>query len=377
MSNYSTNGFLVALLEAANADTKHPDHGEASIYLSKFRALETKFFQDVHPFVDFGLAISESKKSGCGRTNIFTVHGCQHVYDLIRSLDKFAKSVSQQASQGITVLEAYILLCAAHVHDSANVSKREDHPERCREVLAEHKDLFVSSVSQQIYDVASVHGGHHPEYGKDTFRTIDVDAHTPPRLLLIASILRLADELSENEDRVPESVVEHHEPSAMSKLAHAYARSFKNFELRNESLSITYGVYPEDHNLTVEREGKRQSFYDFLEEKIDVIEKEARYCSQYGRPSLHISEINIVVRQYDGMKPSKALKTEKFSLYLNHGYPKCECSLCERADGLANRGVMKLSGFFVESKLEGVSRTLNVPPICAAFERFKQRFFSK
>lgn len=346
MSDYVTNGYLVSLLEKANGDISHPEHADAQIYLRKFRDLEGTFFQKVHPFVDMGLAMSEVRRSGERTPSVYTVHGCRHISDLIKSLDKFAKASAPVPP--ITVLEAYILLCAAHVHDAANVISRDNHPDRCEEIIGKYKNLFSAVTSQQIYDVARVHGGRHPEFGKDTFRSINSSSASPPRLLLLAAFIRLGDELSENEERVPQLVVDNHPVSEESKLAHEYAKSFSSFELRNESLYIVYGVYPAAHQLTATINGKEISFYDFLEDKINVIECETRYCSQYARPAFNISEINIAVHQYQKERPSTIKKSEKFTLHLNHGYPDIEHTLCQRSPELSGKSIEKLRDCFVE-----------------------------
>ena len=348
MSDHRTNGYLSSILAKAANDPSHPEYATATEYYTHFRNMEGVFFREVHPYVDMGLAMREvqmAAKEG-QIPNVFTVHGCRHVSDLIKSLDKFARELEGSTTEAISVIEAYILLCAAHVHDAANTKEREGHPERCNEVITKRIALFDSVASQQIYDVARVHGGKHSEYGKDTFRDLNADNRTSPRLPLLAAYLRLSDELSENEDRVPDSVVEEHPVSPESQLAHAYARSFANFEICNESLSIVYNVYPREHDLEVEINESDVSFYDFLEMKINTIENEARYCSQYGRPALHINDVTITINQYEGPRPSRLKSKETFALYLNQGYPTSTAPLCERSPELVSKGIVNLRECF-------------------------------
>ena len=340
MNADNTNGYLVSILVEAQENVSHENHAEANKYLKTFRLLEEKFFSEVHPQVDIGLALSEAISAGDEPPNVFTTHGCRHISDLIKSLDKLAKAIEDPKSNApksnaATVLEAYILLSAAHLHDAANTFGRDDHAKRCDKILRQHKDLFVSSASQQIYDVARVHGGTDPEFDEDTLRSLDSDNSSPPRLPLLASFLRLGDELSENPERVPKTVVEHHSVSPLSKLAHAYAETFRLFELRQETLYISYGIYEEHHSFCTRLDGETRSFYDFLETKIDKIETESRYCSQYGRPVFNVSEIKVSISLYDGAPPAAATKQNlQFGLYLNHGYPQCSTALCTRSPEL-------------------------------------------
>jgi hypothetical protein len=355
MSEYETNGYVVSILENAKVDLTHRDHSEAISYLTKFRDLELTFNRDVHPHVDVGLAISEVQLAGEGRLpHIFTVHGCRHVSDLIKSLDKFAKEISESSQVPLSVLEAYILLCAAHVHDAANIEKRDGHPERCNNLLQQYKALFAgTAIIQQVYNVASVHGGKHPEYGRDTFRSIEADNSLSPRLPLLAAMLRLGDELSENPERIPEPVVRAHPHSAESTLAFAYAKSFTRFEFKKESLYLVYGIYPPGHQLRVTVDNRPVTFLEFLEAKIDVIDREARYCSQYARPVLNIGQISVTIHLYKGALPSSVALTEKFTLHLSHGYPLLQQSLCERSPELKNKKITRLEECFLPKPVPG------------------------
>ena len=347
--SYPTNGFLVTLIEDTAKNMSHASNGDAGAYLAAFRAMESIFFEKVHPLVDMGLAIREVQIAQGGKPHIFTIHGCRHIVDVIKSLDKLAEAIADDPGGRLSVLEAYILLCAAHVHDGANVKQREGHPQRCNELIAEYKVLFANTAAiQQIYDVASVHGGKHPEYGKDTLRSLDLSNTESPRLPMLAAILRIGDELSENPERVPALVANSHEHSDASKLAFAYARSFQQFELRKDSLYLNYGVYPESAAITATVDGHATSFFDFLEAKLDAIDREARYCSQYGRPHLHIARITVTIRLYEYSSPSLVKTNLTFSWRLLDGYPRAPEPICSRSPDLKGRGLKKLAQAFVE-----------------------------
>ena len=332
-----TNGYIVERLKLAAENQADKDHAEADEYYKKFRAMETTFFAEVHPSIDVGLAISETQIAQGSVPNIFTGHGSSHISDLIKSMDKLTEAIVQDKHNELTILEAYILLCAAHVHDAANVEKREDHPAQCRDTLKKYKTLFAPIAIQQIYNVASVHGGKHEEFGKDTFRGLNEDNTNSPRLPLLAALLKLGDELSESPSRVHTNVLEKHEHSERSKLANAYAKSFASFELRQETLFLTYNVYPNERNLKVIALEGPSTFWDFLEYKINVLEDESRYCSQYGRPMLNISKLSIIIRTYKDELPSPVDSSLRFELSLIHGYPDTKTPLCQRSLELSEK----------------------------------------
>ena len=154
-------------------------------------------------------------------------------------------------------------------------------------------------------------------------------------------MLRLGDELSENPERAPEALTRRFQASALSRLAFKYAGCFDSFRLEGESLIINLRVYPEQHNFQAVIDGKPVTFYDYLEERIDKIEREARYCSQYGRPLLSVREIKVAIYFHKGELPSKATSLANLTLDLEQGYPDDLCALRERCPELAGEGSLK------------------------------------
>jgi hypothetical protein len=196
---------------------------------------------------------------------------------------------------------------------------------------------------QQVYQVASVHGESHPIYGKDTFRSLDADNSQTPRLPMLAAMLRLGDELSENPERVPGLVAATHNHSDESKLAFAYARAFQRFRLVKGHLYLSFGIYPDDASLTARVNGEDVSFYEFLEGKLDVIDREARYCSQYGRPAFHIEGVHVTIMIHHTKAPSSRSTPHAFTWPLLHGYPGSAEKICSRSPELKAMGVMTLA----------------------------------
>ena len=336
---YATSGDLVRRIEMAKNDPSDEHHGCAPAYLAKFRALESHFFEYIHPQVDGGL-IADGLRSVKDEElpNVMTIHGSRHIRDVVESLDKIGLSIKRKpGATPLSPLEAYILLCAAHLHDAGNIGGRAEHSERSGEIIKQHPDLFYDTETRHnIFDIARVHGGKSPKFGRDTFREISSDNFTSPRLRLLAAILRIADELSENSERVPAELVERLAVSPESNLAYRYSQCFRRFELQNDTLNVQLRVQPEQHEFVTEIDGEYRSFFEHLEYKIDVIENEARYCAQYGRPDFDIRRIQFTVEYFADKFPSVATKVSKLALDLDHGYPGELPALSARCDDLAN-----------------------------------------
>ena len=332
--NHATHGYLVQRILNSQSNSQCTHHRHSADYMSKFRAMETHFFAEIHPVVDTGLALSSRIDEN---PDIMTIHGCRHVVDLIESLDKIGTSIeAKRKESALDPLEAYVLLCAAHLHDTGNIGGRRDHPERSRELIKTHGDLFYDTETRQnIYDVARVHGGESHKYGRDTFSALDAGSFAWPRVRLLAAMLRLGDELSESPERVPDELLEWFQASPASNLAFRYAQCFRGFELHNDTLAIRLRLYPEQHQYVAKTDGGDTSFFHHLERKIDVVEKEARYCSQYGRPDLDIRRILITIEYYREDFPSECTKRSALTLDLDRGYPRELAPLSERCSGFA------------------------------------------
>ena len=349
-----TNGYLIGKIVRARKNQSGMDRSEAESYFTAFRSLEEHFFEKEHVFTDTGLAMAENV-SNCGevggendrRFTIMTTHGPRHVADLITNLDKLARNIDQKGNSNmgrLDIHEAYILLCSAHLHDVGNIGGRKNHPDEIRDKIASNKTRIAGTFSaQQIFEVASAHGGEDEEFGKDKIRRIRTGKGTGPRLQLLAAMLRLADELAENPERVPEAILERLKAVPESLLAFAYARCFQDFHIEGETLQINFRVCPSQRNLTTEVEGDTVTFFKFLETRIDKMEKEAKYCSQYGRPELNIAEIKIAIFFHEDEIPSKVERTANLTLELEQGYPEELRPLSERCPEL--RGASSLDDY--------------------------------
>lgn len=336
---FRTNGYLFGKIAEAVDDRDHPKHGVAQELSAKFRDMEDHFFRHIHPSVDVGLALdqnTESRQDGA-EPNIMTIHGCRHVSDLVTNLDKIATHIGEHVeSYELDLEEAYILLCSAHVHDAGNIGGRADHAAKCGKIVAEHKDLFSGTERrQQVYDVSRVHGGVDEEFGEDTFRSLaSEDYYQRPRVPLLAAILRMGDELSENPERVPKELAAWQTMSGQSELAHRYAETFRHFALQRDELFVTLRVYPAQHNCAATVDDGRVTFYEYLEQRLTKMEREARYCSQYGRPYLSIRRIRVSIKCHQADPPSPPTRSRSLTLELETGYPSELRPLTERCSEL-------------------------------------------
>lgn len=342
--NYISTGYLFQKLAQAAGDEDHEHHSLAKDLSANFRALENHFFDRIHSGVDAGIAVDQLNRARQDgeEPHIMTVHGARHVIDVIQSLDKIVRYIDQTfPGHALDCEEAYILLCAAHLHDAGNIGGRDNHANRSGALIAQHKDLFVGTERrEQVFDIARVHAGSDRDYGQDTFLSLNADNYQHPRMPLLAAILRLGDELSENPERVPETA-KWHDASATSNLAYRYSQSFRRFELAQEKLFVTLKLYPAQHSYAVTVQEKEMTFCDYLEERLNKLEMEVRYCSQYGRPYLSVRTIRVSIAYHEEDFPSSATNTKTLTLELARGYPQELQPLTERCEELRHYGTLE------------------------------------
>ena len=342
--NHKTNGYLFGRIDEAAVDTSHPRHRVAQDLSTKFRSLELHFFDKIHPFVDVGLAVDQTHQGyqDGGPPNIMTVHGCRHVSDLIDSLDKIATHIAEAfPDDALDLEEAYILLCSAHVHDAGNIGGRMDHANRSGALIETHKHLFSGTARRErVFDVSRVHGGNDQAFGQDTLRSLNADNYQRPRLPLLAAILRMGDELSENPERAPEAVLAWFKTSGESVLAHRYSEAFRTFELKHDELFVTLRVYPAQDNCSATIDNGRLTFYEYLERRLNKMEMEVRYCSQYGRPYLSVRRIRVSIQYHENDAPSRYTRVGSLTLELERGYPQELPPLMERCEELRDYGTL-------------------------------------
>ena len=142
----------------------------------------------------------------------YTSHGPDHALALLNNLDRALEPLEIDLNEE----ELYILISATLLHDIGMVGKinadessrnriRSEHHLRSKAyILDNYSDLYIErKFRRQIADAASAHRKLNIEEHL-TERKIGDSNLPPPRLKLIAALLRMADECHITEDRVPE-----------------------------------------------------------------------------------------------------------------------------------------------------------------------------
>jgi hypothetical protein len=257
-----------------------------------------------------------------------THHGADHVDGV---LDRLYSLLTVSVASSLSALEMFILLIATQVHDVGNIFGRVKHERLISDVAdkllqAHVKDAFLRSL---IYKIAATHGGLHGG-DKDTISLLQpADSYLgfTVRSKLLASLLRFADEISDDSTRADKLMVDenHINPSDDSAIYHAYATSLNSVrvEMREDGqtirLCMDHNVY--DHNLLTEYtkdEGKIR-LVDEIFERMKKLEFERIYCCKHFGFMIPLVELRFKIMIHS---QQDLTKTEVLAYtFSDKGYP--------------------------------------------------------
>ncbi|MCQ2068370.1 MAG: hypothetical protein MJY68_04625 [Bacteroidaceae bacterium] len=137
-------------------------------------------------------------------------HGVRHVHMVIDKVSKLLWNDKGEANidPKLTVYECFLLLVAIYVHDAGHaINGRKKHEQNAREFLNELNSNIVGTPEQKlIYNIARAHSGKDDPIGSLEQFTYLYDIKIRTRLL--AALLRLGDEMSDDSSRASKILLE-------------------------------------------------------------------------------------------------------------------------------------------------------------------------
>lgn len=158
-------------------------------YILRYEYLSDQFYTKIHPFVMQGAAYKDG--------TFLNDHGKEHIKTVIQR----STELVQAKDCSLTEYETYILLMAIHVHDVGNILGRNGHEFTASDVLRDYAGHAGQDRIEWdcIFDIAEAHGGDPKD--KITNLVDEKILNFYVRKKLIASILKFADELSDDRTR--------------------------------------------------------------------------------------------------------------------------------------------------------------------------------
>ena len=287
-------------------------------YVDNFNEIEKYLNEHVHREVVTGAALN-----GNGLLND---HGVEHVFMVIQRAGLLLKD----RVINLSGYEIYLLLLSIHFHDVGNISGRENHETKILEVMnALGNRLPLDKVSQRyIANIAKSHGGN-INNNKDTICaliTSDYLMGMSIRPSLIASILRFADEISDDHTRAARFLLSSGNLPEESKLYHYYSQCLQPIAIEGNTLIFKYNVTLEFamnslSKVDIHNESNNLSVY-LYDEILDRLKKclcELEYCRLYSCGFLQQDTITAKIEFYHPNQIN-AVHVEDIRMRLK-GYP--------------------------------------------------------
>ncbi|SCX32366.1 putative HD superfamily hydrolase [Agrobacterium sp. DSM 25558] len=226
----------------------------------------------------------------------YTKHDIGHVDDVITTAGHMLGFDTDPiaASKLLEPYEVFVLLVAILLHDAGNAVAREGHEQKAGEILREVAVAANLTALEQrmIASIAQAHGGEMEDGNKDTITELIVDpvpsiGNVKVRARLLAALLRLADELSENPTRADQVAIDKPDTPDISLLANLYCKSINTkIDHAGKSITLAYDIemelLPRVFKVQTKQGGTSEvMFIDYVADRLEKCERERRYCNRF------------------------------------------------------------------------------------------------
>ena len=270
-----------------------PGHGDIDYY-GRYVSIENHLNKHIHRHVT---AIASIKDGG-----YLTDHGPDHIKNVIRKASELVNSPEFE----ITPYEVYLLLVAIHLHDVGHIKDgRYQHEINTREVMVKIGSIIGKDNAEKKYicDIAEAHGGNILG-NKDKISHIPEKEPIlgfPVRLQLLASILRFADELSDDRTRAALYLMEEQSIPKPSEVFHHYAYALHSVRIVLEGKVVEMHFNLNKKNV-FNKYGKNSKEVYLLDEIYERTLKtycECIYCMRFIPTAIQIKSVKVKIEFID------------------------------------------------------------------------------
>ena len=271
---------------------KRTDFPDGFDFLLYYKNIEQYFNTNVHPNVNQGAVLN-----GDG---VLTDHGVKHVEMVMNR----AYMIISKRIENISGFELFILLVAIHLHDVGNIYGRNDHEKQIMDVMLKYLEQHKMDMPlvKEIVKIAMAHSGDY-KGSKDTIYLIlekessILGKQIRPRL--IGSLLRFADEISEDKTRATIFLLDSGELPKGNEIYHHYSMALDPISYIGSTLIFNYHLLPDDTKRKFGKmennDVKRMYLYDEILIRMVKTLKELEYCRLYSWGFIDIDSISIKI----------------------------------------------------------------------------------
>jgi hypothetical protein len=289
-------------------------------YFSSYKVFKQKAIL-IHEEVTAGANFHEAQK---GNLVFMNDHGPKHIDTVITRASKLV----DKASVRLSPQEIYFLLTAIHLHDIGNLYGRMNHVDDLSKVLPEleaHINLDTINI-RYIRFIAQAHGGKTSSGDKDKIETLP-EVHSTlegeVRMRLLASILRLADELADDKYRC-NVVLLKNGGLGESEIYHAYSYCLSNVIVDNviKQIELQFHI-PDEFAVKRYDNGEKKAYLiDEIYSRVLKMHHERHYTMRFTRGLIDLTSILVRIEFYPESTTEDYQLPERITFELKEtGYP--------------------------------------------------------
>lgn len=264
-------------------------------YYSRYKVVADYLDREVHKHV---VPLNMLKDDG-----YLTDHGPDHIKKVIEK----ASELIENTKIDLSAYEVFILLLSIQFHDVANIFGRKKHARNSKKVIEEVQKVGdIEEEGKIIWDIARSHSGEDgkedtisdlPELPED-FKNNEI------RMRLLASILRLSDELADDSTRSSRYLIKKGLVPKKSQIYHQYARSLHSVKVDHHSKQLKLNFTLDTENSTSKYVLKNRNKYllDYIFQRVVKTYLECLYCMKFMREYVYISRLNVKIKFYQSLK---------------------------------------------------------------------------
>lgn len=284
-------------------------------------------------------------------------HSSDHIQMVIEKVSKILW-IEGTTTEVLSPLECFILLSAIQIHDAGHViGGRENHEQNAKEFLKKYDGCIVGSPEKIIiYQIARAHSGKDDPIGKLPL-TEDI-SNFSVRMRLLASLLRLGDEMADEASRASSFLYEQNKIVEGSRLFHAFSMSLNSFlpHVDTQEVRMKFNLNKSRCCEVFKKPTKDGEVDTYLLDEIYVRTLKTFYeCLYYNRfvsDKLRFNSVSVTIEFYDDDELIPFFDTIGYRLE-EKGYPRLQEDnvyvLCSK--DLVKDG-SRLNGEFVKNNIK-------------------------
>ena len=215
-----------------STENKPDEFPSGNNYVANYKAFKSFMDKQIHPEV-------KTMTSRLDEEIYLNDHSSTHVEMVINKISQILESMGFEYFTGY---EYFLLLTAIQIHDAGHIiNGRANHAETSKRFIEFYNKYSVSAIERKIIaKIASAHSGKNDPIGQLETSTLLSGKQVRPRLL--AALLRLGDELADENSRASSYLLDIEQIPEYSRLFHVFSRCLDTYSASSGTINMHFYI---------------------------------------------------------------------------------------------------------------------------------------